>query len=82
MTINQHLSGVRVVEQQQAAYDAASATAMKATYTGAGMTTYFGFTLNEIGILVGIAIGVAGFAVQWYYKHLSYQLEKRRAGLS
>jgi hypothetical protein len=50
--------------------DAAIAAAgSKATYTGAGMTISGWFLSSEFAVLVGIVIGVAGFAVNWYYRH-------------
>lgn len=40
-----------------------------ATYASAGGTLYFGLTLNEIGVVIGIVVTLATFAVnavfQW-----------------
>ena len=47
----------------------ASAVASKATYTGAGMTIGGYFLSSEFAVLVGMVMGVAGFLVNWYYKH-------------
>lgn len=53
-------------------------TANVVTQTGAAGAIYFGLTLNEIGVIVGIAVGVIGLIGQlgltWYYKHQHLQL--------
>lgn len=46
-----------------------SAVGSKATYTGAGMTIGGWFLSSEFAVLMGMLIGVAGFLVNWYYKH-------------
>lgn len=46
-----------------------AATGSKATYTGAGMTIGGWFLSSEFAVLVGMLLGVAGLAVNWYYKH-------------
>lgn len=57
-------------EAAQAAADAAIATtASKVTYTGAGMTISGWFFSSEFAVLMGVIIGVAGFIVNWYYRH-------------
>lgn len=57
-------------EAAQAAADAAIATtATKVTYTGAGMTISGWFFSSEFAVLMGVIIGVAGFIVNWYYRH-------------
>lgn len=39
------------------------------TYTSGALTALWGFvTSQEFGILAGVLIGLAGFAVNWYYK--------------
>ena len=43
--------------------------ASKATYAGAGMTISGWLLSSEAAILIGIVVGVAGFAVNWFYKH-------------
>lgn len=56
-------------------------SAIKATYAGghtaAGATMYFGFTLNELGVIVGIATSVAMFAVNVYFQWKRDQREER-----
>ena len=46
-----------------------ASAASKATYTGAGMTISGWLMSSEFAVLMGVLIGVAGFAVNWYYKH-------------
>jgi hypothetical protein len=52
------------------------------TQTGAAGAIYFGLTLNEIGVIVGIAVGVIGLIGQlgltWYYKHQHLQLARKK----
>lgn len=63
-------------EQQQTAFDAAmSAAANKATFTGASTSVLSWMLSSEFGMLMGILVGVAGLAVNWYYKHKE---DKRR----
>ena len=52
-----------------------AATGSKATYTGAGMTIGGWFLSSEFAVLVGMLIGVAGFLVNWFYKHKLTKLE-------
>lgn len=54
---------------QQAADAAIASTASKVTYTGAGMTISGWFLSSEFAVLMGVVIGVAGFIVNWYYRH-------------
>lgn len=46
-----------------------AAAGSKATYTGSGMVLSGWFFSSEFAVLVGIVIGIAGFLVNWYYKH-------------
>lgn len=46
-----------------------AAAGSKATYTGAGMTIGGWFLSSEFAVLMGMLLGVAGLAVNWYYKH-------------
>jgi heme/copper-type cytochrome/quinol oxidase subunit 2 len=46
-----------------------AAAGSKATYTGAGMTISGWLLSSEFAVLIGIVLGVAGFLVNWYYKH-------------
>lgn len=38
------------------------------TYGGGTSTVLFALTWNEIGVIVGILIGLGGLLLQWYYK--------------
>lgn len=60
----------------QLAYEATMAAAgSKATYGGASATVASWFLSSEFGMLMGILIGVAGLAINSYYKHKE---DKRR----
>lgn len=62
----------------QHTFDATAAAAgSKATYTGAGMTIGGWFLSSEFAVLMGVVLGVAGLAVQWYYGHQENQRSKR-----
>ena len=71
---------------QHSTFDATvAAAASKATYGGAG-TSVFGWLLsNEFAVLIGVLIAVAGFLVNWYYRHKEHQRQQaeheRRMGL-
>lgn len=57
-------------------------TANVVTQAAAACTVYFGLTLNEIGVIVGILVGVIGLIGQlsltWYYKHQHLQLARQK----
>lgn len=57
-------------------------TANVVTQAAAAGTIYFGLTLNEIGVIVGIFVGVVGLIGQlsltWYYKHQHLQLARQK----
>ena len=46
-----------------------AAAGSKATYTGSGMVLSGWLFSSEFAVFVGILIGIAGFLVNWYYKH-------------
>lgn len=52
-------------ESQQAAL---AALGSKAAYGGGGTAVVSGLASSEIGVICGIAVGVAGLLVNWYYK--------------
>jgi hypothetical protein len=70
----------------QATVDATmAALGTKATYTGA-TTSVVGWVLSsEFGILFGLLLGLAGFVVNWYYRHKEDKRQQaeheRRMGL-
>lgn len=72
--------------EHQATFDTTmAAVGSKATYTGA-TTSVVGWVLSsEFGILFGILLGLAGFGVNWYYKHKEDKRQQeehnRRMGL-
>lgn len=47
---------------------AIAAVAHKGTMAGAGAAVIGWATSSEAGVLIGIIIGVAGLAINWYYK--------------
>lgn len=55
------------------------------TQAAAAGTVYFGLTLNELGVIIGIIVAVVGLIGQlgltWYYKHQHLELARqKRAG--
>lgn len=56
---------------------AMSAVGSKATYTGAGACVMGGLLSSELGVLVGLFLGVAGFGMNWYYKHKQDKREQQ-----
>jgi hypothetical protein len=52
------------------------------TQTAAAGTVYFGLTLNELGVVVGILVAIVGLIGQlsltWYYKHQHLQLARQK----
>lgn len=53
-----------------------AAAGSKATYAGSGMTVGGWLVSSEFAVLAGIVIGVAGFLVNWYYKHRQHERER------
>lgn len=56
---------------------AIAASATKATYGGAGATVAGWLLSNEAAVLIGLLVGVAGFLVNWYYRHQQHKREQR-----
>lgn len=54
--------------------------ATPASYTSAVGTVYFGLTLNEIGVVVGIVATVVTLGVNWWFKLQHLRLARERAG--
>lgn len=73
--------------QQQTTIDAAMAAAgSKATYAGAGASVSSWLFSSEAGVFAGIVIGLAGLAVNFYFKRredrrLQEEHDARMAGL-
>lgn len=53
-----------------------AAAGSKATYTGAGMTVGGWLLSSEFAVLIGVLIGVAGFLVNWFYRHRQDERER------
>lgn len=43
------------------------------TYAASVVTVISGLTINEWGVITGIIIGTATFAVNWWYKHKTWK---------
>jgi hypothetical protein len=59
-----------------------SKTATAATYGGAGNAIVFGLTANEwsvVGVIGGIAIGLLGLAITYYFKQQHLLIAKQTA---
>jgi hypothetical protein len=50
----------------------------KAPYVAAGATTYFGLTINELGVVVGIVCTIATTAYNIWHKTQIRRLAARR----
>ena len=48
---------------------ALAAIGSKSTYAGASVTVTGWLLSSEFAVLVGMLLGLAGFAVNWYYRH-------------
>ena len=52
------------------------------TQAAAAGTVYFGLTLNEIGVVIGMLVAVIGLIGQigltWYYKHQHLELARKK----
>lgn len=53
----------------------------KATYVSAGGTVYFGLTLNEIGVIVGIIATIVTLGMNWWFKREHLRIAQK-AGTS
>lgn len=76
----------RMTPEHQTAFETTMAAAgSKATYTGAGASIMGWVLSSEFGVLIGLILGVGGFAINWYYKHKQDKREQaehdRRMGL-
>ena len=52
--------------------------ATTASYATSGSLVIGGYALNDIAVVIGIALGVLTFAVNLYYKHKHLELERKR----
>jgi Bacteriophage holin family, superfamily II-like len=71
-----------VQQETQATVDATlAAMGSKATYTGASASVLSWMVSSEFGVILGLFLGVGGFAINWYYRHKEdkrQQLEHER----
>ena len=58
---------------------AAASAASKVTYGGSAAAMGGWFLSNEFAVLMGLVIGIAGFVVNWYYRHKEYKLKERES---
>lgn len=64
--------------KEEVASKAIESVAAKATYGGAGTAVIFGLNANEFAAVTGVVIAFLGLVVTGYYKHKTYQLEKKK----
>jgi hypothetical protein len=62
-----------------ASASAAASAASKVTYGGSAAAMGGWFLSNEFAVLMGLVIGIAGFVVNWYYRHKEYKLKERES---
>lgn len=74
MSASEHLS--------EAALAAGAKATAGMTHGGATLTIFGGLTLNELAVVVGIVVSVAGlignWVITWHWKRAHYQLERER----
>ena len=56
---------------------ALAAVGSKSTYAGASVTVTGWLLSSEFAVLVGMLLGLAGFIVNWYYRHRATLTEIR-----
>lgn len=57
-------------QETQTTVDATMAAfGSKATYTGASASLLGWMLSSEFGVILGLFLGIAGFAINWYYRH-------------
>lgn len=59
----------------------ATTVADKVTITGASTGVVGWIMNNNVLGLIGVCIALAGFLVNWYYKHKHYKLAEKQAGV-
>ena len=57
----------------------AASAASKVTYSGAAVSFGGWFLSSQFFGLMGLFIGFAGLAVNWYYRHKEYRLKERES---
>jgi len=67
-----------MLDEKQQYAETVTNYATSAQYLGGGGALIFGLNLNEVGVVVGILVGVLGFFVNVYYRHRAQlMLEKK-----
>lgn len=60
-----------------------AATVADKAQWGGGVGAFWGWvTSNNVLGVIGVLIALAGFIVNWYYKHKHYKLAEKHAGLA
>lgn len=59
--------------------DVVERSATAATYGGSGLTVFGAVTTNEIVALGGLALAAMTFGVNWYYRHKTFQHDRKLA---
>lgn len=57
------------IETKDAVDGALAALGSKATYSGAGASVAGWLLSSEFAVLSGLILGLAGFLLNWFYKH-------------
>lgn len=57
------------IETKDAVEGAMAALGSKVTYGGAGASVAGWLLSSEFAVLCGLVLGVAGFLLNWYYRH-------------
>ena len=57
------------IETKDAVDGALAALGSKATYGGAGASVAGWILSSEFAVLSGLVLGLAGFLLNWYYRH-------------
>lgn len=64
--------------RSEAAEAVAASVGTKATYTGSGVAVFAGLTSHDMIAVLGLGVAVAGFLLNWYYRH---RADRRTAAL-
>ena len=49
-----------------------------AAYSASGSLMFFGMTMNDLALIVGMFFAFATFILNWYYKHQQLKTIERR----
>ena len=56
-------------------------TSVAVTYAASAVGTVAGLSFNEWVALASLVLGLGTFAINWYYKHKTYLLNKKLKGI-